>query len=109
VFLQSGGAADCNRAADPDELPGFCVEHFFILEVEDLFPDFHGLLLCGGKKKATGRLPVRCVLKRRFFDEAKAPEASYGGVVPNGHKQRYAAQGILKDNTGIAEKRRFML
>ena len=41
MFFQSGGTADRHRAADPDEFPGFHVEDFFILEVEDFFPDLH--------------------------------------------------------------------
>jgi hypothetical protein len=57
VFLQSRGAADRNCAADPDELPGFCIEYFFVLEIEDLLADFHGLLLVADAKKATTRLP----------------------------------------------------
>ena len=58
VFFQSGGAADRHRAADPDELPGLCVEHFFILKIEDFFPDFHWFLLCAGRRK---RQPSGCL------------------------------------------------
>ena len=51
MFLQSGGAADRNRAADPDQLPGFRVEYFLVFELEDLLADLHGFLLPLGKKK----------------------------------------------------------
>ena len=51
VFFQSGGATDRHGAADPNELPGFCVENFFILEIENLFPYFHPILLCAGDEK----------------------------------------------------------
>jgi tRNA(adenine34) deaminase len=43
VFFQSGGAADRHGAADADKLSGSGVKNFFILEIEDFFPDFHGV------------------------------------------------------------------
>ena len=43
VFLESGGAADRDRAADPDQFTVFHFEDFLILVVEDLLPDLHRL------------------------------------------------------------------
>ena len=42
VFLQSGWAPDGDGAANPYQFAGPSVEHFLILEIENLFPDAHG-------------------------------------------------------------------
>ena len=45
VFLESGGAADGDRTADPDQFAVLDFKDFFILVIEDLLADLHGRLL----------------------------------------------------------------
>jgi hypothetical protein len=40
----------------------------------------------------------------QFFGKIKAVEPWCGGVVPSGHKQRYAAQSMAKTYADIAKK-----
>jgi hypothetical protein len=45
VLLESGGAADGNSTAYPDQFGILGFQHFFILEVEDLLARLHGVFL----------------------------------------------------------------
>ncbi len=42
VLFKSGGAAYCHGAADPDQLAGFGIQHFFKVIIEDFIADLHG-------------------------------------------------------------------
>jgi len=46
-------------------------------------------------------------MKTWILCKVKAIKGRRGGVVPTGHKQRYAAQGVPKINAEIAKKPRF--